>query len=286
MSCSRLFVLVGDSDIDRWPADLLPSITTNNNSMDSGPGNNNNSSSNDINYDSNGNDSPVVHDGLTSQQVYGHSGATLAEILPVMQTVLENHEKQILILQKKDDSHHHHNSLLTVVFCAGENDIGQNIRLDETLSSFRTLLDMVVPQQPAPIPRSTTATTVAGLLQRRHLIVLGPKLEPWLEYDATCRKQYVKLSMAMDRACQKHVLPSSSNKSKKDDGHHHHKLTYVNCLTMFCGASGQQPGATLGGKGIPEKRYFDHDLLHLSREGYQVWQETVNKILREEASKI
>ena len=194
--------LVGDSDIERWPVDLVPSCTA-----------------------SIGEEEPIP------VRIRGQSGATLEEVLPLMKSELEK-----AALAKTQS--------LTVVFCAGENDISQSIRLDETLISFRKLLQML---------------HNCEAISRKHLIALGPKLEPWLEYDADCRKQYFKLSNAMERACKKH--PCEDN----------YKITYVDCLTMFCGESAKQPGAVFGGKAIPEKRYFDHDMLHLSREGYQIW---------------
>lgn len=233
---AAVLVLVGDSDIARWPVDLLPSLLEHD---DSRAGNSKNP--------------------RRSPQVHGYSGATLADMLPVMKTVLDDTTTLGQVNQ------------LTVVFCAGENDIGQNIRLDETLTSFRKLLDMVVPSSQS---NATGTKTIS-----RHLIFLGPKFEPWLEYDAVCRKQYTKMSMAMERACQKHFVPDDEAAGTSN----FHKITYMNCLTMFCGISGQQPGATLGGKAIPEKHYFDHDLLHLSRDGYEIWKEVVQKATLKDA---
>lgn len=202
---NAVVVLVGDSDIERWPPALAPHGTV---------------------------------------KIRGQSGAALEQVLPLMKAVLEEYQQQ--------------QQPLTIVFCAGENDIGQSIRLDETLVSFRKLLEMVFP---TTAPSATTTTT------NRHLIVLGPKFEPWLEYDNACRKQYFKLSNAMERACKKHTV--------KDEN----KLVFVDCLTMFCGESAHQPGAVLGGKAIPEKKYFDYDLLHLSKEGYQVWKNVTEQYI-------
>lgn len=203
---TSLMALVGDSDISRWPPDLVPTL----------------SASNEV----------------VAVKIRGQSGATLEQVLPLLKTELEEASKKKILS-------------LTVVFCAGENDIGQNIRLDETLISFRKLLDML-----------SSDSTIPG----KHLMVLGPKFEPWLECDAACRKQYFKLSNAMERACRKHNFSGDCC-----------KITFVDCLTMFCGDSAKQPGAVLGGKAIPEKKYFDHDLLHLSREGYQIWREVIEK---------
>ena len=85
--------------------------------------------------------------------------------------------------------------------------------------------------------------------------------------------------MAMERACKKYCHDQMAAQDAGEIGNNKNKITYVNCLTMFCGESGQQPGATLGGKAIPEKRFFDHDLLHLSREGYQVWKNVTEELL-------
>lgn len=215
---STVVAFVGDSDIERWPVDLLPASTT--------------TSAND------------------SIKVYGQGGATLEETLPLIRMSMEETDNE---------------TTLIVVFCAGENDIGQGIRLDETLVSFRKLLDMMFPT-PHSIQKNKSSTKAVNS-PKKHLIVLGPKFEPWLQYDASCRKQYIKLSMAMDRACQKH--------EGTGDG----ELIFVDCLTMFCGESGQQPGAVLGGKGIPEAKLFDHDQLHLSREGYKIWNKVVENYI-------
>jgi lysophospholipase L1-like esterase len=48
---------------------------------------------------------------------------------------------------------------------------------------------------------------------------------------------------------------------------------------MFCGESGNVPGAALGGKAKAEPHYFDSDRLHLSYEGYQVWKGVVENHL-------
>lgn len=196
---SNVVTLIGDSDIDRWPTDLLPSVLG------------------------------------SKVSVRGQSGATLAEVLPLM--------KEELQTTSTPQCH-------IIVFCAGENDIAQSIRLDETLTGFRRLLELVFPPEEAASAHTSS----------RHLIVLGPKFEPWLEYDAACRKQYFKMSNAMERTCNKYETKAPN-----------HTITYLDCLTMFCGESGQLPGAVLGGKAIPEKTLFDYDQLHLSREGYKIW---------------
>ena len=196
-SRSNVLLLVGDSDVSRWPAELLPQCCS------------------------------AIQQTITS----GHSGATLQEIIPNVKAAIEN--------ENGADS-------LVLVACAGENDIGNGCSLDETLSAFQELVHVF-------FPGDTTTT--------RRLIFLGPKLEPWLEDDPLSRKQYVKLSKALQRACNKHERCN--------------EIVFVDCLTMFCGDSGNLPGALYGGAAKADPHYFANDRLHLSNEGYQVWKQAV-----------
>jgi lysophospholipase L1-like esterase len=136
----------------------------------------------------------------------------------------------------------HGAGLLFLVVCAGENDIGEGISLTKSERAFKRLLDIT-------FNRPT------------RLIFLGPKFEPWLQDDPDERKQYVRMSLAFARCCKDH--PMSQN------------ISFIDCLTMFCGESGQQPGAVLGGKAVAEQRYFQSDQLHLSNDGYRIWKEVV-----------
>lgn len=229
---THVIALVGDSDVARWPEDLWPTLPSNRKDVTRRPG----------------------------TEIFGQSGATLQEVLPLLESLLEEKCKPSSITET-----------LTVIFCAGENDIGQNVRLDETLINFQKLLEMMAPLPQIKPPKKATKDV------KRHLIVLGPKFEPWLEYDANCRKQYAKLSMAMERACKKHVLAMQDARPERTA--HFQQVSFVDCLVMFCGKSGKQPGATLGGKAMPDKGYFDHDLLHLSRRGYQLWKEVTERLM-------
>ena len=201
-SNSRALLLVGDSDIARWPEELLPQ----------------------------------VDDGVPLT-VSGHYGATLQEIITHLEAALQTIDKTT--------------ETVVLVTCAGENDIGSGVSLDDTLAAFHNLVQGFFDEHGAS----------------RRLIFLGPKIEPWLEDDPASRKQYAKLSRAFQRACSKHERSSD--------------IRFVDCLTMFCGESATLPGATLGGKAKAERLYFVNDQLHLSQEGYQVWKQVVEDHLRE-----
>jgi lysophospholipase L1-like esterase len=132
--------------------------------------------------------------------------------------------------------------ILFLVVCAGENDIGEGISLAKSQRAFERLLD------------TTFNQTV-------RLIFLGPKFEPWHQDDPDARKQYVRMSKALALCCMDHPMSQF--------------ITFIDCLTMFCGESGQQPGAVIGGRAVAEQRYFQSDQLHLSNDGYRIWKEVV-----------
>jgi lysophospholipase L1-like esterase len=135
--------------------------------------------------------------------------------------------------------------LIFLVVCAGENDIYE-VSLRKSERAFERLLEITF-NRPAP--------------EKIHLVFLGPKFEPWLEDDPDARKQYIQMSLAFARCCKDHPMSQS--------------ISFIDCLTMFCGESGQQPGAVLGGKAVAEQRYFQSDQLHLSNDGYQIWKKVV-----------
>jgi lysophospholipase L1-like esterase len=136
--------------------------------------------------------------------------------------------------------------VLVLVVCAGENDIGEGIPLAESERAFERLLEIAFDR---PNPETI------------RLIFLGPKFEPWLQDDPDAREQYISMSSAFEQ--YRGVHPMSQF------------ISFVDCLTMFCGESGEQPGAVLGGEAIAEQKYFQSDQLHLSREGYEIWKEVV-----------
>jgi lysophospholipase L1-like esterase len=127
-----------------------------------------------------------------------------------------------------------------LVVCAGENDIGSGIAIAQSEGVFQKLLSM---------------------LKTTHLIFLGPKFEPWLAQDMNSRKHYVQMSQAFQRCSQESGA----------------SVTFVNCLTMFCGKTATLPGALFGGRAIPETQYFDDDQFHLSNAGYDAWQKVVEE---------
>lgn len=140
-------------------------------------------------------------------------------------------------------------SVSWIIFCAGENDMLEGILLEKGCEELTRLVDVVNAEK-----------------RDCRLIFLGPKLEPWIDQDRESRKQYYQMSQAFQNICESH--PGAS------------KIYYVDCLVMFCGRSGRQRGAVLGGKAHPDSSFFDSDGLHLSHKGYQKWKEVVEEIMQ------
>jgi len=222
---------VGDSDVSRWPTELLPTVPADRNSH----------------FD------PAVH-------LSGHSGATLDQIVPYAKILVDGITGES---PKNYDNHRKRDPnerLLIMVACAGENDIGNGFTMNETMNSFQSFLNSYFGEVPSRSESPSSWT--------KKLIFLGPKLEPWLADDPSSRKQYVKLSKAFRRACEKHE--STNN------------IIFLDCITMFCGDSANVPGALFGGKATADPKYFSDDQLHLNSEGYQVWQQKLESIITQE----
>lgn len=198
------FILVGDSDIERWPKSLLPF------GEEAGP--------------------------RLKYIVSGHSGATLSQILPAVETALTSSRTGSTTWNADDP--------IYAVVCAGENDLGGGVPLEETGKALNLLLSLVESQ-------------------RARLVFLGPKLEPWLADDRASRRQYIRLSQYMEKCCAEHP--------------HASQICFVDCLTMFCGMTARLPGALRGGNAKADSRFFECDQLHLSNEGYMIWKEKVEE---------
>jgi lysophospholipase L1-like esterase len=151
------------------------------------------------------------------------------------------------------------NTTLIFVACAGENDVSSGQSIDKIQHSFTSFLEELF---------RLNSSTDEPNINNKHLIFFGPKLEPWLTNDHTSRKQYNKLSTALQRAIRKSSVSLS----------HSQNIVYIDCLTMFCTLESKDvPGAVHGGRAIPDRRYFDSDELHLNDLGYVIWKEILGE---------
>jgi lysophospholipase L1-like esterase len=221
-------LLVGDSDIEYWPEKLFPQIRD----------------------DDDDDDDSYQH--YLEIQHSGHSGATLTEILPYIESLLSSEPNT------KDDVGDDDPYLSFVVVCAGENDIGQGKSLESSVEALRQMMGLVL---------FDTRTR----RRRRHFIFLGPKFEPWLEDDYDSKKQYATMSRSFERCC--HEFGEERNVTNN--------VHFIDCLTMFCGDTANIPGAALGGRAKAEEKYFSSDRLHLNDEGYKVWKSVVEIVMEE-----
>lgn len=194
-------ILLGDSDIAYWPEDLHPTFPRS-----------------------------IKQPSISS----GHSGATLRDLAPPLDLILNDHGKEELLF----------------VICAGENDMGEGLSLDQSVGALEKLLEMIIESSP-----------------KHKMIFLGPKFEPWQENDMRAKEKYSKMSRSFQRCL-----------SRQDNADFLH---YIDCLTMFCGQSAMVAGAVLGGRASAEYKYFRSDLLHLSVHGYRIWKEVVEQKIKD-----
>lgn len=176
---------------------------------------------------------PKVADSEVS--VSGHSGATLEQCLPHVGATV----RQLFAERSQPPEK------IVLIFLAGENDSMNGIPLSKSEESLKVLLGTVW-----EIDHSYADCAFS-------LIVIGPKFEPWLIDDLESRKAYVNMSRAFDRCCKEYSETTSG------------AVVFMDCLTLFCGESANLPGAVLGGKAVPEEKYFDKDRMHLCDEGYR-----------------
>ena len=152
-----------------------------------------------------------------------------------------------------------------LVVCAGENDISSGVPLNKSHEAMESLLKIV----------SSVGNTTKWL--RVHLIILGPKLEPWLQDDPESRKAYIQMSRSFARICQQYNSNRNSD-SDQASAYGIGKIHYLDCLTLFCEGA-NEPGALFGGRAIPQVKYFDDDQLHLSKAGYRLWKHSVEAVM-------
>ena len=98
----------------------------------------------------------------------GYSGATLQEVV--------SHAMEHITLSDDDGNNMSNSNSMcpsnTWILCAGENDIGRGCSLDETLESLNGLFRWKNREQPT-----------------LRVVLLGPKLEPWLTVEPASRKK-------------------------------------------------------------------------------------------------
>ena len=206
-------IMIGDSDISRWPSHLYPN-----------------------------------HNHVNQNRIIqvGQSGALLSDIersqLPLVLNHLQNQKHQSLCF----------------IACAGENDIGSGYSIHHIMESLERLIQSLL--------------VLIGDKRKIYLLLLGPKLEPWLQQDPSSWKQYTKLSKAMNRACHRH---NSTTTTTTNNNNNVLDIQFIDCLTMFCGDTATIPGAITAQRCIPQSQYFHSDGLHLSDEGYKIWKKII-----------
>lgn len=242
----KRILLVGDSDIAYWPKELFPTPWEG------------------------GNDCDTEWDQTL---VSGHSGATLAEVVPHLRTIIEEsrtlrHSNTASNAESRSQTSS--SDALVVVACAGENDIGEGLSLGKSLDAMQKFLDLVFLAEDGIGNNSTVSSQTTT--HDRYLVFLGPKFEPWLQHDPSYKKKYEAMARAFRHCLQDY--------SELDGNSAHGRIRFVDCLTMFCGETANVPGARLCGRAEADPRYFASDQLHLNSQGYSMWKDVVESQIR------
>eukprot|EP00559_Dactyliosolen_fragilissimus_P006611 CAMPEP_0184865240 /NCGR_PEP_ID=MMETSP0580-20130426/17408_1 /TAXON_ID=1118495 /ORGANISM="Dactyliosolen fragilissimus" /LENGTH=248 /DNA_ID=CAMNT_0027364345 /DNA_START=137 /DNA_END=883 /DNA_ORIENTATION=- len=243
--------MIGDSDIARWPKSLNPTIPTPEETLP-------NSKSQIQNH---GKDGAFLQDDIIRQLRHG------------FELLNQNHGEDISASTMR--SRH-----IVLIACAGENDLSKGKNVDSILESFQLFISALELEFKKIISKDCKSTSTPADLERLNslkLIFFGPKLEPWLSDDISARKQYFKLNKGLMRACKRYSEEFSCSESRIPQ--FHFDVSYINCLTMFCGDTANEPGAVMGCRAIPQEMFFCNDGLHLNQAGYEIWKEVVDKQL-------
>ena len=189
----------------------------------------------------------------------GRNGATLA----ATRRLLAQPSFEEAIKQREHKEEPKAATTLFFVVCVGENDLGSGVLSSHESLSLEKEMDELL-----RILLSSSPPAAAGPHAKRVTVLfLGPKLEPWLINDQTARQSYWRLSHLQEQTCRRY-----------------RNVRFVDCLTLFCTTeTANAAGARLAGRAIPDPQYFDAtDGLHLSRDGYAVWQRLVNDVAIDE----
>jgi lysophospholipase L1-like esterase len=183
-----------------------------------------------------------------------------------------------------DDQGTDPSSHLYLVLCAGENDIGLGVPLEDTVERLSSLFDVLrdasVGLVDAADGDQTTSAAPSGHQECAagavvSIVLLGPKLEPWLAGDVESRKQYIRMSRALESRCK-----AATDNARAETAKQLLRVLFVDCLTMFFFPDSiSRPGALLGGRAVPDSSYFDKDQLHLNERGYLVWKRVAEEAL-------
>jgi lysophospholipase L1-like esterase len=322
MAKRQRIILVGDSDIAYWPKKILPSVIIPTIDdcddevlfLENKNGNNNKHKHQKTNQ----NQKQITQSNNISVTVSGHSGATLAGILPHLRSILSdcmssndndndndndaNATKSSTINQSRDCGE----TTTIIVACAGENDIGQGLSLERSIEKLREFLDLIFLDDHDDGNNNNNNNNKNNDInsnksnknddENRFLIFLGPKFEPWQDNhhdNISYKKKYNSMTRAFQRCLQEYNNKNDNGNDDDDDddddddknnnsNDFSRRIHYIDCLTMFCDKETINiPGARFCGRAKAEPYYFSLDQLHLSDNGYMVWKDIIEtKILQ------
>ena len=245
---------IGDSDISRWPKELLPE--------------------------------PAFPPKLLSHH-HDHIHVHVSTFHRATSGAMMKHLPKQIKKIKQDMNSRGPFDATVFICCAGENDVSNDTPVDSIMESFQESVDAIFS---SPIPTScskrpnlvflgpklepwmTTNETDA----RKAYFLLSERLHASIE-----NKSY--LAKVLERRVQHdhdhdhgRVHDVKDRQDCRVDGY---SVLYVDSLKLFCCRESSEDLSVVGGGAIADDRYFEEDGLHLSDEGYKIWKEEVENIV-------
>lgn len=263
MACSHSnalnFILIGDSDMAKWPSSQLPSLAN----------------------------LPTLKHHNFKQVIsnFAKNGALLSNVPSQVEKAIK--ELNITVDNAPSNSSRKHHSNVFFIACAGENDLSQGFSVDAVMQSFNSLIDTIFSY--------STCNNKPHLIFFGPKI--EPWLNASDKDDKNSeemRKAYFQLSQRLKLCCHEfntNVTVDHNHLQKHGFGNNHHchsdgkNVTFINSLTLFCDGDEDDGGesyidngigAILSGKVKANEKYFDTDGLHLNEEGYGIWKQELD----------
>jgi lysophospholipase L1-like esterase len=269
-------IIVGDSDIAYWPKKLLPSVIIPIDDCDevfleNKNGNNNNKHNHKRQQQKL---KQIARSNKISVTVSGHSGATLAGILPHLRSILSDNSSSSSSSSNDNDDDGNDNddnndikssrinqncdsgettaavTTTIIVACAGENDISQGLSLERSIEQLREFLDLIFlddddDDDDDNVDDNNKKNNNYDNNNNRNnndddnrfLIFLGPKFEPWQDNhhdNISYKKKYNSMTRAFQRCLQEYNNKKNGNDDENNNNDFSRRIHYIDCLTMFC----------------------------------------------------
>ena len=239
-------VFLGDSDMAKWPSNLLPSLTT----------------KEDLEHHR-------IH-----QVNFNHSQSG---------ALLSNVHTQLPKAMRELGEENNKSKRIFFIACAGENDISSGQPIDTVIQSFTSFMQSIFkettcatrphliffgPKLEPWLDDDIGSRKLYYQLSQR-MLRSCIDLNSTVTEDHNNHESHDHSHDHADHLCHQHINCNSDGRN----------ITYIDCLTMFCERGEELRTGILSGEMKADPKYFDADGLHLNEEGYAKWKEELESVL-------